>query len=89
MLYNTRRTGTPPGSTENLLQSSTRSLGMGAAIKRTYKNGLWHGRSHPAEETINNDKVWSQPSMKTQVWAQPSINESCNDYPQKSQPGPQ
>ena len=55
---------------------------MGAAIQRTYKSGLWYGRSHPAEETINNDKVWSQPSMKTQVWAQPSINESCNDYPQ-------
>ena len=55
---------------------------MGAAIQKTYENGLWYGRSHPAKETMNNDKVWSQPSMKTQVWSQPSINESCNDHPQ-------
>ena len=32
--------------------SITCSLGMGAAIQKTYKEGLWYGRSHPAEETI-------------------------------------
>ena len=51
MLYNTRRTGTPPGRTENLWQSSTCSLGMGVAIQKTYENGPWNGRSHPAKET--------------------------------------
>ena len=30
----------------------TCSLGMGAAIQKTYEEGLWYGRSHPAEETM-------------------------------------
>ena len=32
--------------------SITCSRGMGAAIQKTYKEGLWYGRSHPAEETM-------------------------------------
>ena len=32
--------------------SITCSLGMGAAIQKTYEEGLWYGRSHPAEETM-------------------------------------
>ena len=32
--------------------SITCSLGMGAAIQKTYEEGLWCGRSHPTEETI-------------------------------------
>ena len=30
----------------------TCSLGMGAAIQKTYEEGLWYGRSHLAEETM-------------------------------------
>jgi hypothetical protein len=25
---------------------------MGVAIQKTYEEGLWYGRSHPAEETM-------------------------------------
>ena len=32
--------------------SITCSLGMGATIQKTYEEGLWYGRSHPAEETM-------------------------------------
>ena len=32
--------------------SITCSLGMGAAIQKTYEEGLWYGRNHPAEETM-------------------------------------
>ena len=32
--------------------SITCSLGMGVAIQKTYEEGLWYGRSHPAEETM-------------------------------------
>ena len=32
--------------------SITCSLDMGAAIQKTYEEGLWYGRSHPTEETM-------------------------------------
>ena len=32
--------------------SITCSLGMSVAIQKTYEEGLWYGRSHPAEETM-------------------------------------
>ena len=32
--------------------SITCSRGMGTAIQKTYKEGLWYGCSHPAEETM-------------------------------------
>ena len=32
--------------------SITCSLGMGAAIQKTYEEVLWYGRSHPVEETM-------------------------------------
>ena len=32
--------------------SITCSRGMGVAIQKTYGEGLWYGRNHPAEETM-------------------------------------
>lgn len=32
--------------------SDTCSRGMGAAIQKTNRTGLWYGRSHPVEKTI-------------------------------------
>ena len=46
---NTTRKNLRVGTTDI---SITCSLGMGAAIQKTYEEGLWYGRIHPAEETM-------------------------------------
>ena len=46
---NTTRKNLQVGTTDI---SITCSLGIGAAIQKTYEEGLWYGRSHSAEETM-------------------------------------
>ena len=84
--WNTTRKDLHVCTTDSLI---TCSLGMGAAIQKTYDERSVVWMQPPSWRDHDDNKVWSQPSQKTQVWSQPSINESCNINPQKSQPSSQ
>jgi len=47
--WNTTRKDLHVCTTDSMIACS---LGMGAAIQKTYEDGLWYGRSHPVEETM-------------------------------------